>query len=360
MTKILIINGGLLLKGGTENFIMNILRSLDPQHYQVDVVVHGFDRGYYDDEIKAMGMQLLYVPIKGQDPIKNKQALTNIIKNGKYDVIHAHLNDQNGPVLKLAKKYGIPVRISHSHSSQSYSSNPLKQFLGKQARRSIVPNSTALFACSASAGKYLYDDEPFEIIPNAIDTNHFLYDESKRTQVREQYHLEDALVYGHIGWFNEIKNHTEIITMFNEIQKQQSNARLLLIGEGDLLEATKAQVEKLNLSDKVIFAGMQSDVAPFLSAMDAFLMPSLFEGLPYVLVEAQTSGLPIYCSDTIDKDIKLTDLVTFLPLNDTDTWVNTILNKELPVRQSRQNEMIEQGYDLQTTIDKIHTFYNNK
>lgn len=358
MKKILIVNGGLLLKGGTENFIMNILRSLDRKDYQVDVVVHGFGKGYYDDEIKSLGMQLIHVPIKGQNPIKNKQALTEIIKNGNYDVIHAHLNDQNGPVLKMAKKYNIPVRISHSHSSQSYSSNPIKKILGQHARRLITPNSTSLFACSNSAGEYLYGKEDFELIPNAIDTDHFLYDEDNRNKIRKQYDLEDKLVYGHIGWFNEIKNHTELIKIFNELQKKQDNARLLLIGEGDLLESIKDQVDQLNLQDKVVFAGLQEDVAPFLSAMDAFIMPSLFEGLPYVLVEAQTSGLPIYCSDTIDKDIKLTDLVTFLPLNDRQKWVDTILNQPLPQRQSRQKEMIEQGYDLKSSLNKIQEFYN--
>ncbi|HKM23536.1 MAG TPA: glycosyltransferase [Erysipelothrix sp.] len=120
----------------------------------------------------------------------------------------------------------------------------------------------------------------------------------------------------------------------------------------------KDQVDQLNLKDKVFFAGLQEDVAPFLSAMDAFIMPSLFEGLPYVLVEAQTSGLPIYCSDTIDKDIKLTDLVTFLPLNDRQKWVDTILNQPLLQRQSRQKEMIEQGYDLKSSLNKIQEFYN--
>ena len=360
MTKILFINGGLLLKGGTETFIMNILRHLPEDTFHIDIVVHGYGEGFYDKELESLGIRIMHVPVKGQDPIKNYRLLKGIITQGRYDVIHAHLNDQNGPVLKMAKQAGTPVRISHSHSSQSYSSNVLKQLLGLMARKKILPNSTLNLACSDSAGKYLYGDHDYTVVPNAIKTKDFIYDIKQREAIREEYGIKDEVVYGHIGWFNEIKNHHEIIRIFNGIQKQEPHSKLILVGEGPLYDDVRDQVNELGLQTKVIFAGLQDSVSEYLSAMDVFLMPSLFEGLPYVLIEAQSSGLPIYCSDTIDPNIKLTPLLNFLPLNNTDAWIEAITHRQVSTRRSYDYELKQQGYELDDFVNQMIAYYQDK
>lgn len=354
------VNGGILNRGGTEAFIMNVIRGLQSEEMSFEVMVHGYDKGVYDDELQALGVPIHQVPVKGKDPLGNKRAIKKVLSEGSFDVIHSHLNDQTGPILAMAKKAGIPIRLSHSHSTESYSSNQLKQILGQMARKKIKPNATSFLSCGQLAGEFLYGDD-FTIIPNAIDTDMFKFDSEQRDMIRRQYNILDTdVVYGHVGGFNHIKNHQFLIQVFAKVHQSNPKAKLLLVGSGNLIIEMKQLVNKLQIQDAVIFAGLQENVVPYLSAMDVFVMPSLFEGFPYVLVEAQTNGLPIVCTSNIDPGVALTSLIQFASLEDEATWIRLLSHIQPQDRHSFENEIVAQGFDLQSLNDLMMKYYTGE
>lgn len=359
-TRVLQVHGGSMMRGGTEAFIMNLLNNIDYNNFEVDVVVHGDKPGVYDQEIRNLGCKLLTVPIKSKNPIKNQRALEKIMKEGQYDVVHSHLNAMNGPLLEIAKKYNVRHRISHSHASEHYTTNKLKIMMGERAKKKIPLYATQLFSCSQLAGQFLYGKLPFIIIKNAIDTNKYLYDENKRIKLRRDLDIKDEIVFGHVGRFVYQKNHIELIHIFDEIQKIAPNSKLLLVGDGELLEETKEQVNNLGLKDKVKFLGVLDNIPSMLSVFDHFLLPSNFEGLPFVLVEAQCNGLNILCSDTVDKNVKITDLVHILPLANTQLWVEAFNQTKNYRRFSRNQELKDAGYEIEAQVKFICDLYKSK
>ena len=225
------------------------------------------------------------------------------------------------------------------------------------ANKSIAPNATDLVACGQAAGEFLYDGD-FTIIPNAIDTDLFLYNENQRAKIRHQYDIDDeTTVYGHVGGLNYIKNHQFLINVFYQVHLQNKNTKLLLVGAGDLLESLQEQVKSLNLEDAVIFAGLQTDVPAYLSAMDVFVFPSLFEGMPYVLLEAQNNGLPIICTKNIDPSVQITDLIQRVDIKDEAAWIQALLTTNHSERQSYDNEVKLSGYDLASLADLMAKVY---
>ena len=359
-TKVLQVHGGSMMRGGTEAFIMNLLNHIDYDKFEVDVVVHGDKPGIYDQEIKDLGCKLFSVPIKSKNPIKNQQALEKIMREGQYDVVHSHLNAMNGPLLEIAKKFDVQHRISHSHASEHYTNSKLKIMMGERAKKKIPLYATELFSCSQLAGEFLYGELPFVIIKNAIDTNKYLYNEKVRISLKKDLGLKDELVFGHVGRFVYQKNHLELIEIFNQIQKDTPNSVLLLVGDGELLEETKEQVIKLGLKEKVKFLGVLDNIPSLLSVFDHFLLPSNFEGLPFVLVEAQCNGINILCADTVDKNVKITDLVHILPLGNNALWVKKFKDTQNYKRFSRNQELADAGYAIESQVKFICDLYENK
>lgn len=354
--RVLYMHGGILARGGTETFMMNTLRNIGDDIH-IDFLVHGFEKGVYDNEIIELGSKIHYIPIKSKDYFGNKREMTRVIKEGNYDIVHAHLNAMNGPALKIAKKLGVGIRISHSHASEHYTTNPIKMMLNNHAMKSIPKYATDLFSCSKVAGDFLYDGLPYKIWYNAIPTDLFAYDVSTRDRLRKEYSLEDSLVIGHIGRFNFQKNHEQLIRIFNQLLNEYSNAKLVLVGEGELESNVRSQVSKLGINESVIFMGSISNVPEMLSMFDVFLLPSVFEGLPYVLVEAQANGLLVLSSDKIDKETKIIDNFYFIDPSNIDQWVTTF-KENYPYNRNFDISVFEKrGFNITSATEKLHDFY---
>lgn len=358
MTKVLYVHGGLLGRGGTEAVMLNYFRNIDKSRVSIDFLVHGFGEGVYDEEILSAGSKIFHVVPKGESYRDNAEQIRKILIENRYDVVHAHMDCGNAHVLKIAKACGVPMRISHSHNTSIQTSNFLKKLYNNLEKKKIPQYATHLFACSDLAGKWLYGKN-YTVIHNAIDVKKFAYDPALRAKIRQQWNIADSdVVIGHIGRFCYQKNHIRLISIFHELLKLQDNAKLLLIGEGELLDSIQAECARLAILDHVIFTGAISNAAELMQAMDCFVLPSHFEGLPVVMVEAQAAGLPILASDVITSKSKLTPLVSFLSLQESDTlWAETLQKLAFSGRQDTAALLASQGYDISENAEKMQVFY---
>lgn len=354
-----------LTRGGIETFVMNVYRGINRNKIQFDFVVSYLD-GEYEDEVKSLGGRVYYIPPRNQGLRtywKNWDAFMQ--EHAKeYVAIHQHAPTLTSlEPLYYAKKHGITRRIIHAHSSSVSGSkfHYLTHAIGKLFVKRLA---THYLSCSDKAAHWLYDytgiaDNQIIQLRNGIDLSPFEYQEDVRKQVREELGILDQLVLGHVGRFVHVKNHPFLIDVVYELKKQIPNVILLLIGDGTDLEAIKQKVSKLDLAGNVLFLGSRPDVHRLLQAMDVFLLPSLFEGLPVTLIESQAAGLLTIVSDTVSREAKQTDLVHFFPLRDgAQAWADSI--RSLAQNQSRRDmrdEMTRAGYDVNNVIEQLNKIY---
>ena len=344
-------------RGGLETMLMNYYRKLDKDKIQFDFIVHREERGDYDDEIEKMGGKIYRMPaIRPGNYRKYFKRLDEFFKqHTEYKVVHSHINENSGFIAKYAKKYNVPCRISHSHQSD------LKidyKYPFRLYGRMYLKDSTDFFACGERAGKWLFGyRENITILNNAVDTEQFKYNEEIRNNIRKELNIENKLVIGHVGRFQPQKNHTFLVETFNEIYKKNNNAILLLIGTGELCKEIEKKVELLGLTSAVKFLGLRTDISDLMQAMDIFLFPSLFEGLPVVLVEAQASGLPCITSTGVTEESNITENITFIDLKEDATlWAEKILNTNINKKDTREI-LIKNGYDSTTNVKWLTNFY---
>lgn len=352
--------------GGIESMLMTIYRNIDRSKIQFDFIVHRSERGIFDDEIEALGGRIFRFPALSLKNYKNyihqlKQFFTTA--DYPYQVIHSHINTNSYNILKVAKEFGIHTRIAHAHID-SVSGSFVKKMLKKIQKPLLKHVTTDYFACSRNAADYLYGKNvSATLINNAIDTELYKFEESKRQSIRAELGMADKQVYGHIGRFNAQKNHLFLLEIFKEILRHQPQALLILVGDGELRSVIENKIKELHLDANVRLLGLRKDVSFILSALDAFIFPSLYEGLSVATVEAQCAGLPMFVSDTISKESFITDHIYSLPLNDTpDKWADFIL-KKMSMNVDRANSyktIIEKGYDIKNNVSILEKLYLEK
>lgn len=348
-------------RGGLETMIMNYYRNIDRTKIQFDFLTHRPEDGDYGAEIKKLGGKIYHLPRLNPWSFTYRKALSVFFeRHPEYKVIHVHQDCMSSIILKEAKKHGVPVRIAHSHSS-SQDKNikyPIKLFY----KRKISKYATKLFACGVQAGEWMFCGAPFEVLNNAINASDYSFDSEIRKKMRRSIGIErDELLVGHVGRFMPPKNHEFLIDIFYEIQ-EKIPAKLILVGDGELQGKIQEKVHELHLDDKVIFTGIRSDVPELLQAMDIFLFPSLYEGLPMVLVEAQAAGLPCVISNNIPKDCDLTNLITRISLDSSpEKWADIIfkLKKEI-LRKNTYSEIVSCGFDIVDNAKKLQQYYLSK
>ena len=367
MIRILQVVGTMDL-GGIETFIMNLYRLIDREQIQFDFLCHNRIEAKYTNEILSLGGKMYCVRgISHIGLFKYEESLYTFFKeHGEYRVVHAHQNDLNGIILKQAKKAGIKHRYSHSHTA--YTGSNMLDKLRIAAFKIMVNNyCTRAFACSKPAGERLYGTKSpkgFEIIPNGIDTNRFQYNSDYRATIREQLGIKDAPVIGHVGSFLEAKNHKFILECFKEFLKVYPSAKLVLVGTGKLEDTIKLKAEEMGIKKSICFTGAVTDVHKYLSAMDLFLFPSIYEGLPVAIVEAQASGLRILISDSISPDCVLTDLVTRKALlSPVAEWVSELVSSYLAIERDDRSVysqiVCDKGFDIRSVVKELSQLYVN-
>ncbi len=386
---------GSLGHGGAESRIMELYAQIDTNRVQFDFAVHCDPQAdsqvplwqqrkpeYFDEQVRARGGKIYVLPrFRKNTAGRYRKAWRRLLAEhgNTWQVIQGHMTSTAAIYLPLAKKAGIPITIAHARSAGT---DPgMKGLLTRMLRLPLRRTKSCdyAFACSAKAGEAVYGRRRIQagtvqIIPNAINIARYRFDLQKRAAYRQQLGVTDAFVIGHVGRFHYAKNHAFLLAVFKEVCRQnpQKHPKLLLVGAGGALEKeTRKLVQELSLTKDVIFAGEQEEVAPFYAAMDFFLFPSRYEGLPGCVVEAQAAGLPCLLSDTITKEVACTPLVSYQSLQrEAALWAGSIdriceqiKTENMEDRQRSAKEAIEDlrtcGFDVATQAERMMDFYES-
>jgi len=356
---------GKWLGGGVEAVIMNYYRNIDRSKVQFDFICDDDSTDIPYEEIEKLGGRVILIP-PYQKVFKYHKELKRVLKEGNYKIVHSNINALSVFSLYAAKKAGVPIRIAHSHSTSNK----------KEWKKTLVKNllkpfskvyATNYMCCSELAGRWLFGNKTYDkgkvyLLNNAIDLNKFIYNEKVRAIKRKELGLKDEqIVIGHIGRFVAQKNHTFLIDIFNEIHKEEKNSVLLLAGQGPLMDEIKEKVNNLGLKDSVKFLGQRSDANELYQAFDVFLLPSLYEGLPVVGVEAQAAGLLCVLSNDMTKETKVLDSTVFMSLNNTaEEWKKEILKSYKNFeRKNTAQEMSNNYFNIKIESKKIEELYNS-
>jgi len=346
--------------GGAETFLMKLYRNIDRTKYQFDFCINVKEKCFYEEEILSLGGKIYRIPSKSENIKEFKRQLTGLIQQEKYHhVLRITSNAMGFLDLKIAKKAGVDVCCARSSNSsdggslKSKVAHRLGRLLyGKYVDVALAPSD---LAARYTFGMKSYETGRVSILHNAVDLNVFHYDIEAGMRIREEFGIsEDTCVVGHIGRFMEQKNHMFLAEIFKSFVDKHPNAVLLLVGDGPLKKQFERRIQELELSNKVLYAGIRSDIPALLSAMDVFVFPSLYEGMPNTVIEAQALGLPCVISDTITKEAKITELVEYLPLSfPPQEWSQVIIDKIGYQRKDTRQNFIVQGYDIQTTTQEF-------
>lgn len=346
-------------RGGAETFIMNVFRTINKNEYMFDFLL-GREDGAYVEEIRNLGGSIYTVCSRSAGYFKYLKALNTFFKTnqGKYQAIHVHTSSLSSlEVFYFAKKFGIKTRIIHSHSTvqTGWVHNILhwlhKPILGFLANKYL--------ACSLVAKDWLYKHtgvyDKSVVVKNGIDIDKFSYNVNNRDEIRREFHIDNRCkVIGHIGRFDVVKNHTFLLDIFKELQGIDYNTVLMLVGDGPLRKSIEQKSVELGLNTKVVFTGVRSDINKIVSAIDVLVFPSLYEGLPVSLVEAQAGGLTIVCSDRVSKEVKLSEAVSFLSLDKPASfWADYINKLQIEDKNRVRESVVRNGYSINNTVDYL-------
>ena len=352
---------GDVVGGGVEQVILNYYRHIDRNEVQFDFVLHNGALKSYVDNIESLGGKVYKITPYKSNPVKTVLEMYKIMK-GSYQIVHSNMNALSVFPLFAAYLAGVPVRILHNHSTDT-KAEPLRTFVKHLLRPFARLLANEYWACSKLAGEWMYGkqavaDGRVTIINNAIDLKQFAFDEVKRNKLRKELGLQDCFVIGHVGRFMKQKNHDFLVDIFAEVVKKQDNAKLLLIGDGPLREQIENKVKTLGLNEKVIFTGVRSDVADLYNAMDVFVLPSFYEGLPVVGVEVQANGLPFLCSSNVTKEILISDRIGLVELEKgAKAWAEKILAFSEKKRIVASNDISQSGFDIEVEAEKMEKRY---
>jgi len=356
---------GKINRGGAESRTMEIYRNIDREKVQFDFLVSTDETGHYEAEILALGGRVFSVPrFLFYNYFSYRKAVKKLFAEHKdISVVHGHMTSTASLYLPIAKKAGVPTTIAHSRNAGVESG--IKGILTNILEYRLDKIADYLFACSRIAGiavfgKRVWESGRVKYIPNTIDTDKFKYDILKREEIQNKFALTDKFVIGHVGRFVPQKNHGYLIKIFDEIQKQIPESCLLLVGDGEGQNKIQATVMKLGIADKIIFAGQVDNPWEYYQAMDYFVFPSLYEGLPGSVVEAQTSGLKCIISDVIADEVKLTNLVSTKSLKENPTsWADFVIKTRNYSRVNMSDAIKDAGFDVKAKAKEMEKFYLN-
>lgn len=369
--KVLQVVGNLRI-GGAETVAMNIYRYIDRDKYEFHYLVYGNEIGDYEKEVEQLGGKVIHISYSPHVINKTYYSdLKNIVKQyGPYEIIHAHMMLHNALILKFAEKLKIPIRISHAHSTTDGAEKKnliqaiVREVYSLIAKYRIRKYATTFISCGDRAGIYLYGKKFYMrngiLIKNGIEIEKYLYNPNIRDNLRRQNNLNNKLVLACIGHFERVKNHEFLIRIFKKIHDVNPKAILYLLGDGPLKPEIEKQVREAELQDCVLMTGNVTNVSDWMQAIDYLLMPSLYEGVPLTLIEAQVAGLKCFVSDKVSKEVNITGNIKFLPLDKLSGWLDIAFldneyNRKIDLKMIQEN-----GYDVKTNIHLIEKLYNRQ
>lgn len=359
--KVLYVLPKIAICGGIESYSFNYYRNFDRKKCTIDFIAHEIVDKDYVTEIESYGGKVYEMP---QFSVKNmycvKKSIEDFFKEhkGEYDIIHCHMANAACFYFNTARKYGVKICILHSHQSQAADtfSHGVRNYpllmIGKR-------QADVYMACSKLAGDFLFGKKEYILVNNAIDSDKFKFDKEVRDEVRKKLNIENNFVVGHVGRFTAQKNQLKLLDIFYELLKKCTNAKLLLIGNGKDQTKIEDRIKELGISENVIVYGVSYETEKLFQAMDVFVLPSLYEGLPVAAVEAQASGLPCVISDTVSQQTDITGNVKFEKLsNNSSQWADTIVEFcRFYKRKDTTDKIKENGYDIKVAADKLINTY---
>ena len=349
--------------GGMETFLMNMYRKIDRSAFQFDFVVHYKKKGVYEDEIHQLGGNIYCLPLlEEKNPIRYSRKLKQLFReHPEYKIVHGHHSALGFLYLKIAKECDIPIRIAHSHNSEY--TRTVRGLVTHLFEKFYPYNANWYLACSYNSGVFMFGHKRrFTVVKNGIDVEKFRFRDTIRNQKRKELNIENKFVIGHVGRFQTQKNHKFLIKVFKEIHKRMSDAVLVLVGDGELRNQIENEIRNYNLEKYVILTGVRTDVNELVQAFDVFLFPSLYEGLPLTLVEAQISGLPIVCSSVITDECKMIPEYYTLGLNENiSEWVHVVMKLTLIThdRSVSYKNIINAGFDSESCVRELESLYKS-
>lgn len=356
---------GVMNRGGAETMIMNLYRHIDRSKVQFDFVENSSEPAIFDEEIISLGGRIYRCPhYNGKNHFTYVKWWKEFFQahSKEYPIVHGHLGSTAAIYLSIAKKYGA-YTIAHSHSAGT--DHSMKSYLYRIMSHNTRNVADYFFACSEAAGldrfgRKVISDTHYAVLNNAIEVDRFSYDQDVRQSVRRELgYGPNQIVVGHIGRYTKEKNHAFVLKIFYELKKLNNDARLLMIGGGPLHTQITQASERMGIFSDTVFTGVRSDVDQLVQAMDIFVLPSLYEGLPVTMVEAQAAGLPCIISDKVPPECILTEgLVDVVPLSaGAEEWADAILKKRNTPRTDRSAEIAAHGFDITTEAVKLQEFY---
>ena len=342
--------------GGIEHFVMDRYRMIDRTKVQFDFLITSHERGYFDEEINELGGKVYYAYPLTKNPLRTFLDIKNIVKANGYSIIHRHTGNAIGYFdLWASRCGGAKHLIIHSHNT-----NAERRIIHKLAKVFLSFNCIR-FACSDAAGRWLFGNKDFRVIPNAIDVEQYRFSLESRKIIRDKYGLNDSFVVGHVGRIDYQKNHSFLIDIFYEVQKRIPDSKLVCVGDGNdhLKKDITEEVNSLGLTEKVVFTGSINNVNEVMNAFDVFCLPSKYEGLSITLIEAQTNGLHCITSkDRVSLETNITGLLEYIYLgNNANEWAEAIIRTDKYRDSSSARRVIEAGYNLPDSVKFLQSFY---
>lgn len=353
---------GIVAGGGVEAVIMNYYEHIDRTKVQFDFIVHNDNKIDITQKVEAMGGKVYKVTPYYKNPIVFMWDIYKVIKRHHYRIVHSNMNTLSAFSLFAAWAAGAPVRILHNHSTSSpgETKRNIMKFMLRPFARLFA---THYFACSRLAGEWMYgrkmmDSGKVKIVNNALDLKKYAFNSRKREMLRKELGFTDEFVIGHVGRFMFQKNHEFLIDVFVKAYKKNPHMVLLLIGDGPLRSAMEEKVKKLGLTDHVNFLGLRNDVQNLYNVMDIFVLPSHYEGLPVVGVEAQANGLPCLFSTKVTKETHLTHSAQFLDLSTgASKWAERIVSMKYKRNEEVGEELRQAGFEINKEARNLANFY---
>ncbi|WP_434717424.1 glycosyltransferase [Lactococcus lactis] len=353
---------GSLNIGGSQAMVMNLYRNIDRNKFQFDFIVDRNEELYYKKEIEKLGGRIFSVPhFTGVNIFQIINSWNLFFKqHPEYKVLHIHVRSYSSLFIPIAKKFGTKT-IIHSHSTSN--GNGISSIFKSILQFPLRFQADYFLSCSLEAGRWLFgrsaiSKENFKIIKNAIDLNRFIDSNKNRSRIREELGIRNEFVLGFLARVTDAKNPNFVIKVFYELKKLNSNSKLLFVGDGNLLSEIKDKAKELNISDSIIFTGARSDVERMYSAMDFYILPSLWEGLGISLIEAQASGLVCICSENIQEEAIISESVIKMKLNIGEkNWAKNIFYFQPQNRKNNRKSIIRAGYDIETSVQDISNIY---
>ena len=354
---------GTLNLGGAESRIMDLYRNIDRQQIQFDFLIHTNEKQHFQEEVETMGGRIYRLPrFKVYNYLSYCKAVKKFFQeHPEIKAVHGHMTSTAGIYLSIAKKYGVPMTIAHARSAGV---DPgIKGKITLFLRRNLKKQADYCFTCSALAGEAVFGKEAMEegrvrTIPNAIEAGKYTFCQENRDRIRKELNIENKFVIGHVGRFDFMKNHKFLLDVFEEIIKEHSQAILMLLGDGSLKQEMQELAKQKNLQDKVLFLGNRKNVSDYFQAMDYFVFPSLFEGLPGTVVEAQAAGLKCLIANTITGEVVFSDMVKRMSLEKTaKDWANYVLDTKEYTRENTLQVIEDAGFDVKKQVKNMTEFY---